>query len=177
MARQYSRKSFLRQALNALLKRYLAERALGRTIQWDALPERMTDDIHRVIGTAPERKRSEIDRDFREIQDLADEGGANALISEGLDRHHNDGRGVDLAPTLAAVKTPLHFAFLVFLEHRDVFNVASDLLFPAEQERIVQLLVRRVEVGPDGLDLELRAEGLESLALDLRSQEHAEVLA
>jgi len=49
-------------------------------------------------------------------------------------------------------------------------------LFPAEQERIVQLLVRRVEVGPDGLDLELRAEGLESLALELRSQEHAEVL-
>jgi len=27
-------------------------------------------------------------------------------------------------------------------------------LFPAEQERIVQLLVRRVEVGPDGLTLE-----------------------
>jgi len=50
-------------------------------------------------------------------------------------------------------------------------------LFPAEQERIVQLLVRRVEVGPDGLNLELRAEGLESLALDLRSQEREEVLA
>ena len=46
----------------------------------------------------------------------------------------------------------------------------------AEQERIVQPLVRRVEVGPDGLDLELRAEGLESLALELRSQEQAEVL-
>ena len=50
-------------------------------------------------------------------------------------------------------------------------------LFPAEHERIVQLLVRRVEVGADGLDLELRAEGLESLALELRSQEREEVLA
>jgi len=50
-------------------------------------------------------------------------------------------------------------------------------LFPAEQERIVQLLVRRVDVGPDGLDLELRAEGLESLALELRSQEREEVAA
>jgi site-specific DNA recombinase len=50
-------------------------------------------------------------------------------------------------------------------------------LFPAEQERIVQLLVRRVEIGPDGLDLELRAEGLESLALELRSQEHVEMTA
>jgi site-specific DNA recombinase len=50
-------------------------------------------------------------------------------------------------------------------------------LFPAEQERLVQLLVRRVDVGPDGLDLELQAEGMESLALELRSQEREEVLA
>jgi len=50
-------------------------------------------------------------------------------------------------------------------------------LFPAEQERIVQLLMRRVEVGPDGLDLELRAEGLDSLALELRSQGREEVVA
>ncbi len=66
---------------------------------------------------------------------------------------------------------------------RDVIDALGSLdpvwdeLFPAEQERIVQLLVRRVEVGPDGLDLELRAEGIESLALELRSQERAEVLA
>lgn len=33
-------------------------------------------------------------------------------------------------------------------------------LFPAEQERLVQLLVRRVEVGAHGLDLELRSEGM-----------------
>ena len=50
-------------------------------------------------------------------------------------------------------------------------------LFPAEQERIVQLLVRRVAVGPDGLDVDLQAEGLESLALELRSQEREEVMA
>ncbi len=49
-------------------------------------------------------------------------------------------------------------------------------LFPTEQERIVQLLVRRVEVGAEGLDVELRVEGLESLALDLRSQQREEVL-
>ncbi len=49
-------------------------------------------------------------------------------------------------------------------------------LFPAEQERLVQLLVRRVEVGPDGLDVELRAEGLEGLVLEFRSQEREEVL-
>jgi site-specific DNA recombinase len=67
-------------------------------------------------------------------------------------------------------------------EHEVIGALASldpvwEELFPAEQERIVQLLVRRVEVGPDGLDLELRAEGLESLALELRGQEREEVLA
>ena len=41
----------------------------------------------------------------------------------------------------------------------------------------MQPLVRRVEVGPDGLDLELRAEGLESLALELRAREREEAIA
>ncbi len=44
-----------------------------------------------------------------------------------------------------------------------------DELFPAEQARIVQLLVERVEVHPDGLDLRLRVEGLQTLVADLRA--------
>lgn len=50
-------------------------------------------------------------------------------------------------------------------------------LFPAEQERIVRLLVSRVDVRADGLELQLRADGLESLALELRRDENTEVLA
>jgi site-specific DNA recombinase len=37
-----------------------------------------------------------------------------------------------------------------------------DELFPAEQARIVQLLVARVDVGTDGLDIHLRTNGLTS---------------
>ena len=40
-------------------------------------------------------------------------------------------------------------------------------LFPAEQARIVRLLVERVEVGPAGADIRLRVEGLMSLVRDL----------
>ena len=40
-------------------------------------------------------------------------------------------------------------------------------LFPAEQARIVRLLVERVEVGPAGADIRLRVEGLASLVRDL----------
>ncbi|MCO6414628.1 recombinase family protein [Siccirubricoccus sp. KC 17139] len=42
-----------------------------------------------------------------------------------------------------------------------------DELFPAEQARIVRLLVERVEVSPSGADIRLRLEGLASLVRDL----------
>jgi site-specific DNA recombinase len=42
-----------------------------------------------------------------------------------------------------------------------------DELFPAEQARIVQLLVERVDVGTDGADIRLRTQGLTSLVADL----------
>jgi hypothetical protein len=42
-----------------------------------------------------------------------------------------------------------------------------DELFPAEQARIIRLLVERVEIGPDGADIRLRIAGLTSLVRDL----------
>jgi DNA invertase Pin-like site-specific DNA recombinase len=44
-----------------------------------------------------------------------------------------------------------------------------DELFPAEQARIVQLLVERVDVSPDGADIQLRTEGLTNLVNELRT--------
>ena len=43
-----------------------------------------------------------------------------------------------------------------------------DELFPAEQARIVRLLVERVDVQEDGIEVRLRAEGLASLLTELR---------
>ena len=42
-----------------------------------------------------------------------------------------------------------------------------DELFPAEQARIVRLLVERVEVEPEGVDIRLRVAGLAGLVRDL----------
>ena len=36
-------------------------------------------------------------------------------------------------------------------------------MFPAEQTRIIRLLVDRVDVGIDGVDIKLRIEGVSSL--------------
>ena len=38
-----------------------------------------------------------------------------------------------------------------------------DELFPAEQARIVQLLIERVEIAEGGLDIRLRTDGLAGL--------------
>jgi site-specific DNA recombinase len=49
-----------------------------------------------------------------------------------------------------------------------------DQLFPAEQARILQLLVARVTVRLDGLEISLRVEGIGSLVQELRLHEAAE---
>jgi site-specific DNA recombinase len=60
------------------------------------------------------------------------------------------------------------------LAERDVrdalleFEPLWNELFPAEQARIVELLVERVDLQPDGIDLRLRVEGLTSLCSELR---------
>ena len=42
-----------------------------------------------------------------------------------------------------------------------------DELFPAEQARIVALLVERVDIGADGLNVRLRVDGLGGLAREM----------
>ena len=62
---------------------------------------------------------------------------------------------------------------------REVIQVVTDFaplwdeLFPAEQARIVRLLVERVDLAPTGLRVKLRAEGLQTLVEDLRVKEAA----
>lgn len=45
-----------------------------------------------------------------------------------------------------------------------------DQLFPAEQTRIVKLLVGKVIVSPNDLEVRLRANGIERLVLELRPE-------
>jgi DNA invertase Pin-like site-specific DNA recombinase len=65
----------------------------------------------------------------------------------------------------------------VDIPERDVVKTVNELaplwdeLFPAEQARIVRLLVERVDLAPDGMQVRLRAEGLQTLVEQLQSQE------
>ncbi len=59
------------------------------------------------------------------------------------------------------------------LSERDVLQVLTDFeslwdeLFHGEQSRVVQLLVERVDVQPDGIEVRIRAEGFRSLIEEL----------
>jgi len=63
------------------------------------------------------------------------------------------------------------------IPERDVVKTITDLaplwdeLFPAEQARIVRLLVERIDLSPDGMQFRLRAEGLQTLVEELQSRE------
>ena len=48
-----------------------------------------------------------------------------------------------------------------------------DELFPAEQARLVHLLVERVDIGEDALDIRLRADGLPGLAREFGMERKA----
>jgi hypothetical protein len=47
-------------------------------------------------------------------------------------------------------------------------EVIWDQLFPAEQSRIVRLLIEKVIVSPNQLEIQLRATGLERVVLELQ---------
>jgi hypothetical protein len=65
------------------------------------------------------------------------------------------------------------------ITEQEVTRLLADLdtvweeLFPAEQARIMQLLVERVDVRENGLLVHLRAEGLPSLVAELQEGRRA----
>jgi len=67
-------------------------------------------------------------------------------------------RAERFAPTISPAN--LHAAL-------DRFEAVWDELFPAEQARILQLLVEQIRIAPDGAEIRLRAEGLASVIADI----------
>lgn len=73
-----------------------------------------------------------------------------------------------MARTWATAKTELA------VPEREVVKIVTrfaplwDELFPAEQARIVRLLIERVDLSAEGMRVKLRAEGLQTLVAELR---------
>lgn len=119
MARQFSPKSFLRQASNKLIRRYLEPLGVGSQISWEMLREVDIEPVFEAIGAASDKTQTRIETDFRDIDALADWGGRQTLIDEG--RFHN----IDLAPFFADMNSDLDCSLWTLLEHPRVFLVAK----------------------------------------------------
>jgi hypothetical protein len=120
VAGDYAPKPFLRQAENKLLQEYFSRKGLLQEIDWESIGETDVDDIHVAWEALPVQQRVEIESDFQLIYDLASEDGIRILIEEGRFQD------IDLKPALDAHDGFLNKSFLVFLEYRDVFEVAYD---------------------------------------------------
>jgi site-specific DNA recombinase len=51
------------------------------------------------------------------------------------------------------------------------FATVWNELYPAEQARILRLLIERIDVAPDGISVTLHAAGIRSLVAELADQE------
>jgi len=69
------------------------------------------------------------------------------------------GRAIKLDPSLDEAKVTVAMTRL---------DKVWDQLFPAEQTRIVRLLVEKVIVSPTDIEVRLHANGIERLALELQ---------
>jgi hypothetical protein len=78
-----------------------------------------------------------------------------------------------VARTIAAVRAEDDTAEDAALREADVIGALGalepvwDELYPAEQARILRLLVERIDVAPDGIALTLHAAGIRSLVAEL----------
>jgi site-specific DNA recombinase len=59
------------------------------------------------------------------------------------------------------------------VERITAFAPLWEELFPAEQARVVRLMVERVELSSNGIDVRLRAEGLQTLVAELQRRQAA----
>ena len=144
MSRQYSLRKFLREAPKKLLRQYLSRKGAGADLPWASLRETAAgaDPIFRAIESADQTTRDEIDRDFQDIYDMADEGGLQVLIEEARNPHHRP----DLAEAVGKMSGPLETAFWVLLNDPRAFDIASH--FDRADSVPDQRWLKRIDLPP-----------------------------
>jgi hypothetical protein len=82
-----------------------------------------------------------------------------------------------VARTITAVRREKGAAEDLVLQESEIVEALSalepvwDELYPAEQARILRLLIERIDVAPDGISVTLHAAGIRSLVAELADQQ------
>ena len=82
MARHYSPKSFFRHVPNAMLKQYFSKTGVLIEHDFSQVPEAKIEPIYKAWLSLPDALQRKTERDFKEIDALACEGGIKAIIDE-----------------------------------------------------------------------------------------------
>ena len=119
MARHYSPRSFFRHAPNAMLKRYFDKQGVLTAHDFSDISETKIEPIYQALLTLPDIQRGEMERDCREIDALACEGGVKAIMDEA------DWHDENLADILGELEDLHEKSFWVFLERPKYWPAAS----------------------------------------------------
>ena len=119
MVRNYSPRAFFRHAPNAMLKRYFDNQGVLTEHDFSAVSETKIEPIYQAWSSLPDTQRGETERDFREIDALACDGGVKAIIDEA------EWHGENLAEILGEKEGFHEKAFWIFLERPKYWPAAS----------------------------------------------------
>ena len=86
---QYSPRTFFRHVPNAVLKEYFTSKGVLNGHDFSKVPEGEIEPIYEAWLSLPDDQRGEIERDFKEIDQLACEGGIRAVLDEDKYRKEN----------------------------------------------------------------------------------------
>ena len=86
---QYSPRTFFRHVPNAMLKEYFTSKNVLNEHDFSKVPEADIEPIYQAWLSLPYKERGEMERDFKEIDQLACEGGIRAVLDEDKYRKEN----------------------------------------------------------------------------------------
>jgi DNA invertase Pin-like site-specific DNA recombinase len=143
---------------------FRAPEMLARTFR--AAQRQQADSLDRL-----RRESTELDARIRELRDMAARALRVGSADSGLLRQISgnleaaEQRRLAIDGDLKALDRPITEREMTAAFTR--LDPVWDQLFPVEQERIARLLLASVTVGSDGLELQIRSEGIGTVATDL----------
>lgn len=114
----YSPMNFFRQAPGPSIKRYLTENGLPGQLDTGAVEDADPDSIYAAWSRLPDPERARAEKDFRQIDLVADESGITTILEEARLR------GKDLEPDFGKMESFYEKAFFTFFEYPEAFENA-----------------------------------------------------
>jgi len=116
---QFTPRVFFLSVPNELLKSYFARRGELLDFPWERFALSDSDPLYEEWRALPEQQRDQTEAELRAVADIGTTDGLRLVAEEAR------ARGIDLAPILRTLDGPWAQALRIFLEHRELFDIAG----------------------------------------------------